>query len=73
MLVVRPGFEVGVHILPAEDAAFAEALLCGATIGEAAAQAARADPRFDFGRALVGLVSLGAFSDIALSDGVLEP
>ena len=31
---------------------------------------AASDPEFDFGTALVGLVSLGAFSEIAPSDGV---
>ena len=39
VLVVRPEAEVNVHILPAQDAAFAEALLAGATLGEAAERA----------------------------------
>jgi hypothetical protein len=65
VLVVRPGFDVGVHILPARDAVFAEALFDGITIGEAAARAVIASPAFDFGQALIGLTSLGAFSHIS--------
>ena len=61
VLVVRPGFEVGVHILPERDSAFAAGLLGGVALGEAAAQALAADERFDFGGALVGLAGLGAF------------
>ena len=61
VLLVRPEAEVTVHILPAQDVAFAEALLGGVTLGEAAERAAMADAAFDFGTALVGLVGLGAF------------
>jgi hypothetical protein len=61
ILVVRPDADVTVHVLPAEDAAFAEALFGGATLGAAAEQAAAADTAFDFGAALVGLIGLGAF------------
>lgn len=63
VLVARPQLEVRVHVVPARDAGFAAALLQGETLGEAG-QAASSDPRFDFGAALVGLVSLGAFSAI---------
>lgn len=62
VLIVRPCLEVGVHILPSRDAAFAAALLEGAALGEAAAQALAADESFDFGSALVGLTGLGAFA-----------
>lgn len=61
VLVARPDMEVGVRILPERDAPFAGALLSGETLGEAAGKALVADPGFDFGSALVGLVSLGAF------------
>ncbi len=60
VLVVRPDHDVSVHILPAGDASFAEALLGGEPLG-VAAQAAVDEPTFDFGRALIGLVSIGAF------------
>lgn len=60
VLIVRPALDVGVHIIPDADAAFAEALFAGATLAEAAAMGA-ADSRFDFGTALVGLTALGAF------------
>lgn len=59
VLVARPGMTVGVDVLPEADAAFAAALLDGATLCEAAATQGDG---FAFGPALVGLVSLGAFS-----------
>jgi hypothetical protein len=61
VLVTRPAFDVRVHIVPAADARFAAALFAGETLGEAAAIAFAHDPAFDFGRALLGLTSLGAF------------
>ncbi len=61
VLVVRPDYEVRLHVLPRRDAIFAAALLAGVPIGEAAELAVIAEPDFDFGTALAGLVSLGAF------------
>jgi len=61
-LVTRPAFDVRVHVIPAADAHFAAALFAGGTLGEAAAIAFAQDPSFDFGRALLGLASLGAFA-----------
>ncbi len=63
VLVVRPRQEVCVRILPEHDATFAEALFSGETLGRAAGRAYQ--PDFDFGAALVGLVSLGAFAAMA--------
>ena len=63
VLVARPEFDVQVHVLPAQDAAFAEALLAGAVIGEAAERGS-AERGFDFGVALVGLIGLGAFAGV---------
>jgi hypothetical protein len=65
VLVARPRLDVGVHILPARDEAFAEALFGGTSLGDAAEQAGRSDPEFDFGTALAGLFTLGALSHIA--------
>jgi len=62
VLVVRPDATVNVHVIPATDAVFAAALIGGRTLGEAAGEALAASPEFDFGAALVGLVSLGAFA-----------
>ncbi|MBB5752976.1 DNA-binding domain-containing protein [Prosthecomicrobium pneumaticum] len=62
VLVVRPDLDVGVHLLPAADAGFAAALLDGTPLGSAAEAALAADPDFDFGRALTGLTTLGAFA-----------
>lgn len=60
VLVTRPAFDVRVHVIPAADAAFAAALFHGEPLGEAASIAFDVDPGFDFGRALLGLASLGA-------------
>lgn len=62
VLVTRPAFDVRVHVIPAADACFAVALFAGETLGEAASIAFGEDPAFDFGRALLGLASLGALS-----------
>lgn len=64
VLVARPALDVAVHVVPAPDAPFLEALLNDAPLGEAAAAAMAADPAFDFGRALGGLTGLGAFAAI---------
>lgn len=63
VLVVRPGMQVGMHVLPPQDAGFAVLLFGGASLGSAA-HASIGITGFDFGRALVGLLSLGAFSSI---------
>ena len=57
-----PDADVSGACAAAEDAAFAEAVLGGATLGEAAERALAADAAFDFGTALVGLIGLGAFA-----------
>jgi len=63
VLVTRPDLDVRVTLLGRGELAFAQALLAGAGIGEAAIDAA-ADADFDFGRAAVVLTTAGAFSDI---------
>lgn len=61
VLVSRPAAEVKVTVVPPGDAAFCSELLGGATIASAAAHALEQHADFDFGRALVGLCSIGAF------------
>jgi hypothetical protein len=61
VLIARRAMEVTVRILPPRDAPFAQALLGGAALADAAEAALRENGDFDFGAALVGLVSLGAF------------
>jgi hypothetical protein len=73
VLIARPGFDVTVTVRPRGDAAFAQELLSGATIGDAAARGVATDPAFDFGRAIVGLFTLGAFAALMQSDGVSPP
>ena len=69
VLVARPAWEVRVHILPPQDGVFAALILAGLDLGDAAERALEADPRFDLGSALVGLVSLGAFAGVMLDKG----
>lgn len=68
VLVARPGFEVRVHRLPARDAAFVAALFSGAAFGAAGEAGLTAAPDFDFGDALVGLVTLGALAGLQEED-----
>lgn len=60
-LVVRPAADVVVHFVPAGGAAFVQALMQGATLGEAARHALKAEPRFDLAASLAGLLAAGAF------------
>ncbi len=64
VIVARPIMEVGIHVVARGHARFAAALFSGATLGDAAARALEADAGFDFGAALVALVSLGAFGAV---------
>lgn len=67
VLVTRPALQVGVHVIPSWDAAFARALLTSHTLARAA-QLALMQQGFDFGTALTGLVSLGAFADFQTAE-----
>ncbi|MEX2744512.1 DUF2063 domain-containing protein [Rhizobium mongolense] len=69
VLVVRPEMTVNVHIVPPHDAIFAACLFNAATLGAAAEAAFTAGPAFDFGTALIGLASLGAFSALQQDEG----
>ncbi|MBN9025597.1 MAG: putative DNA-binding domain-containing protein [Rhizobiales bacterium] len=62
VLVTRPVFDVRVHVVPPADGVFADAVFRGEALGEAAAIAFARHPDFDFGHALLGLASLGAFA-----------
>ncbi|WP_404406350.1 DUF2063 domain-containing protein [Pelagibacterium halotolerans] len=63
VLVTRPGTEVRVTAIPTADSRFATALFTGATINDASEGGQNAHG-FDAGRALVGLIGLGAFGAI---------
>lgn len=69
VLVARAAFDVSVHIVPEQDADFATFLFAGETIGAAAESALSTSPEFNFGAALIGLLSLGAFTGIAIAEG----
>ncbi len=57
-------FDVRVHVLPTQDATFAEALLAGALISEGGRMRRGRAGRFD-ATALVGLIGLRAFAGVA--------
>ncbi|MCP3054902.1 DNA-binding domain-containing protein [Aurantimonas marianensis] len=60
VLITRPKAEIGLTVPPPADASFVAALLSGRPFTQAAEAAIEADPAFDFGRALVALIHLGA-------------
>lgn len=63
VLVTRPKLDLHMTILPARDVVFTRSLLAGDTLADAATRA-EPDAAFDAGRALAGLLSLGAFAAI---------
>jgi hypothetical protein len=65
VVITRPELEVRVHVIAEADAVFAGALLHGQSVSDAAAAAFEQHPAFDFGRAIVGLISLGVFACFA--------
>ena len=67
VLITRPAMDVKVTVIPTADAVFAHDLLQGSAVGDAVERTLISHPEFDFGRALVGLCSLGAFSQPALT------
>ncbi|WP_137150928.1 DNA-binding domain-containing protein [Devosia sp. FKR38] len=66
VLITRPTLDVKVTAIPVADAAFAQDLLQGLPIGEAVERTLAHHSGFDFGRAIAGLCSLGAFSQAVL-------
>jgi hypothetical protein len=63
-LIVRPGAEVEVRIVPPGGAAFVTALAAGETLLSAAETAQAADERFDLAGNIAGLFAAGAFCRI---------
>ena len=70
VLVLRPDLDVNVHIVPAQDGVFVQALFAGAPLDNAAEAALAVEPNFDFGAALIGLHTLGAFAGIRQGDAL---
>ncbi|MGL9621478.1 DNA-binding domain-containing protein [Bradyrhizobium sp. U531] len=67
-LITRPEFDVTVHRLPPGGAVFADGLITGLSLGEAAAAALDAAPEFDLAANLAGLIEAGAFISLACGD-----
>ncbi|EJN08941.1 hypothetical protein PMI42_07009 [Bradyrhizobium sp. YR681] len=67
-LITRPGFDVAVRHLPPGGAVFAAYLMCGQTLGAAAANAFFASAEFDIAANIAGLIDAGAFTSIAFGD-----
>ena len=63
-IVIRPDFEVLVHRLPSGGYAFIRALQSGASLGEAAGQAAATCEDFNLAHHLEGLFKIGAVTGI---------
>ncbi|WP_321344778.1 DNA-binding domain-containing protein [Breoghania sp.] len=63
-LVTRPGLCVEVRRMPAGGAVFLGALIAGATLGEAVADAQAETDAFDPARAIALLLEAGAFADM---------
>ncbi|WDR04394.1 hypothetical protein PSQ19_11950 [Devosia algicola] len=68
VLITRPVADVQVTVIPDADGIFAAKLLAGEAIGLAVQTVLDEYSDFDFGRALVGLTTLGAFASIATED-----
>lgn len=68
-LVTRPAMDVQVRRLPPGGRAFLDALCSGATLGEAAAQAAEDSPEFDLAGNISGFLQAGVFSRIVTDGG----
>ena len=66
-LIVRPAAEVVAHDVPPGGATFVECLSADASLGEAAAAALAADPRFALAGNLAGLIAAGVFVGFATS------
>lgn len=67
-LITRPEFDVSLRRLPPGGAVFAEHLMSGRPLGEAAALALQASDEFDIAANIAGLVDAGAFTSIADGD-----
>lgn len=64
VLITRPKARIGLTVLLPADASFVAALLSGRSFAQAAEAAIAADAAFDFGRALVALINLGAIGAV---------
>ncbi|MHC4044619.1 HvfC/BufC N-terminal domain-containing protein [Bradyrhizobium sp. 23AC] len=67
-LITRPAFDVTVRRLPPGGAVFADGLISGRPLGEAAEAALDAAPEFDIAANIVGLIEAGAFISLACGD-----
>ncbi|PPQ14888.1 DUF2063 domain-containing protein [Bradyrhizobium sp. AC87j1] len=67
-LITRPEFDVTVRRLPPGGAVFADGLISGRPLGEAAASALAAAPEFDIAANIAGLIEAGAFISLACGD-----
>jgi Putative DNA-binding domain len=67
-LITRRHLDVIVRHLPPGGAVFLQSLVEGRPLGAAAGAALEADPTFDLGVAIAGMLEAGAFTDIALGD-----
>lgn len=69
VLITRPEFDCAVRVLDAAQGRFAELLLAGKLLGEAATTAFESDAEFDLASAISGLVGSGAFAGFSIVQG----
>lgn len=67
-LITRPEFDVTVRRLPPGGAVFADRLISGRPLGEAASSALEASSEFDIAANIAGLIEAGAFTSLACGD-----
>jgi hypothetical protein len=63
-LITRPELDVVVRHLPPGGAIFLTSLMSGESLGDAAAAALEAEPGFDIGASIAGMLEAGAFTAI---------
>ncbi len=68
-LIVRPGAEVEVRVVPPGGVAFVSALAAGEALGSAAVIGESSDSRFDLSGNIAGLISAGALVDLRRASG----
>lgn len=66
-LVTRPALDVQVRKLPRGGARFLAGLCAGQPLGQAAADATEAEPGFDLGANIAGMLDAGVFCDVSTS------
>jgi hypothetical protein len=68
-LITRPDLDIIVRHLPPGGAVFLTNLISARTLGQAAAAALEAEPAFDIGASIAGMVEAGVFTSANIGEG----